>query len=437
MANRISTAPPRGMRDILPPEVELRDAATQQISSVYRGYGFRRIETPALESLKLLAGSEGGENEKLIFKVLKRGEDLEAAVRAGGELAEHGLRFDLTVPLARYYAENHAHLPDPLKAVQIGSVWRAERPQKGRFRQFTQCDIDVLGVASGLVEVELILATSEAFDRLGLTNLTVRINDRRILGLIAQHCGFGEDQQTGFFITFDKLDKLGPEGVLAELRESGHPPAAIERFERLLPTLQKRELSLEALPDALAMSVTRRSPEAFESLAWIIRTAVSEMPAGARVQFDPTLVRGMGYYTGTIFEMASPAFPSSIAGGGRYDRMIGRLLGRDVPACGFSIGFERLITILTERGAATAAPEPVAAARRIALLVDAGGDLVAALAAARGLRAQGDLVSLELRRKNVGKQLDDFVTHGFWGYATAEPGGGVTVKALAGKVGRG
>src|SRR6185503_8464997 len=339
MANRVGTAPPRGMRDILPSEVELRDAATQQILSVYRGYGFRRIETPALESLKLLAGSEGGENEKLIFKVLRRGEDLEAAIASGGELAEHGLRFDLTVPLARYYAENHARLPDPLKAVQIGPVWRAERPQKGRFRQFTQCDIDVLGVASGVVEVELILATSEALDRLGLTNLTVRINDRRILGLVAQHCGFAEDQQAGFFITFDKLDKLGPEGVLAELREAGLPAAAVERFE---------------------------------SLAWIIRTASGEMPSGARVQFDPTLVRGMGYYTGTIFEMVSPAFPSSIAGGGRYDRMIGRLLGRDVPACGFSIGFERLITILTERGAAAATPEPVASARRIALLVDAG-----------------------------------------------------------------
>src|SRR5512145_1686433 len=187
---RISTAPPRGMRDVLPPEVELRDAATQQILAVYRSFGFRRIETPALESLRLLASSDGGENEKLIFKVLKRGEDLEAAVGAGGELADLGLRFDLTVPLARYYAENHAKLPDPLKAIQIGPVWRADRPQKGRYRQFTQCDIDVLGMASGLVEVELILATSEALTRLGLTDLTVRVNDRRILGQIARHCGF-------------------------------------------------------------------------------------------------------------------------------------------------------------------------------------------------------------------------------------------------------
>jgi histidyl-tRNA synthetase len=431
VATKPSTSPPRGTRDILPPEVELRDGATQRILAVYRSFGFRRIETPALESLRLLAGSEGGENEKLIFKVLKRGEDLEAAVRTGGELADLGLRFDLTVPLARYYAENHARLPDPLKAIQIGPVWRAERPQKGRYRQFTQCDIDTLGLASGVVEVELILATCEALARLGLTDLTVRINDRRILSLIARHCGFADADQGAFFITFDKLDKLGAEGVLGELRQSGLEPTAIEQFERLLPTLQKGETALPQLGTSLGGG---EPGEAFDSLAWIIRTANAEMPPGARVQFDPTLVRGMGYYTGTIFEIASPAFPSSIAGGGRYDRMVGRLLGRDVPACGFSIGFERLIMILSERGEAGApgAVEPAAAARRIALLVDGGGDLTAALAAARALRAEGHLVSLELKRKNVGKQLGDLATHGFWGYATGEAPGPASVKPLTG-----
>jgi histidyl-tRNA synthetase len=426
VADKLSTAPPRGMRDILPPETELRDAATQEILAVYRGYGFRRIETPALESLRLLGSSDGGENEKLIFKVLKRGEDLEGAVRAGGELADLGLRFDLTVPLARYYAENHAQLPDPLKAIQIGPVWRAERPQKGRYRQFTQCDIDVLGMASGLVEVELILATSEALTRLGLTDLTVRVNDRRILGQIARHCGFAERAQAGFFITFDKLDKVGAEGVLAELRGAGAEPAAVERFERLLPALQKRELSL----DGLRASLGGEDGEAFESLGWIIRTAQGAMPAGARVQFDPTLVRGMGYYTGTIFEMASAAFASSIAGGGRYDRMIGTMLGREVPACGFSIGFERLIMILGERGGA-ARRAATAAAGRIALLVEGGGDLAGALAAARRLRAEGHQVSLELKRKNLGKQLEDFATHGFTGYATWDAQG-LAVKPLTG-----
>ena len=431
MASKINTAPPRGMRDILPHEVELRDAAIQQILAVYRGYGFRRIETPALESLRLLAGADAGENEKLIFKVLKRGEDLESALREGQQLADLGLRFDLTVPLVRYYAENHARLPDPLKAIQIGPVWRAERPQKGRYRQFTQCDIDVLGMSSPIVEVELMLATGEALTRLGLSGLTVRVNDRRVLSLIARYCGFGEERQGGFFIAFDKLDKIGAEGVIGELREVGHDSAALARFERLLPTLQKRELSLDTLPETLGAS-DGAGRAAFESLAWIIATANAAMPAGTRAQFDPTLVRGMGYYTGTIFEIASPAYPSSIAGGGRYDRMVGKLLGREVPACGFSIGFERLVQILLERGD-TAAPGAVATEptpRRIALLVEERADLATALTAARTLREEGQLVSLELKRKNLGKQLEDLARHDFWGYALWEASGAVTVKPL-------
>jgi histidyl-tRNA synthetase len=417
------------MRDLLPAEVELRDAATQQILAVYRAFGFRRIETPAMESLRLLMGSEGGENEKLMFKVLKRGEELEAAQRSGGELAEHGLRFDLTVPLARYYAENHARLPDPLKAVQIGPVWRGDRPQKGRYRQFTQCDIDIVGVASGVAEVELILATSEALTRLGLTDLTMRLNDRRLLRAIARHCGFTDAAEAGFFIAFDKLDKIGPEGVVGELREAGADAAAVERFEGLLPTLQKGEVSLETLP-ALLGAGAAGAAEALELVAWIIRTVNPEMPGGARVQFDPTLVRGMGYYTGTIFEATSPAYPSSIAGGGRYDRMVGRLLNRDVPACGFSIGFERLIGILTERGAAGAAPAEQTAGRRIALLVEGTRDLAPALAVARALRSAGDLVSLEVRRKNLGKQLESLAEHGFTAFATTETAGPPTVKPL-------
>ena len=416
------------MRDILPDEVELRDAAVREIVAVYRAYGFRRIETPALEHLALLAGSEGGENEKLIFKVMKRGEELESARRAGEELADLGLRFDLTVPLARYYAENHARLPDPLKAIQIGPVWRAERPQKGRFRQFTQCDIDVLGLASPLVEIELILATTDALARLGLSGLTVRINDRRLLEVVARHCGFAEAAHAAFFIAFDKLDRLGAEGVLGELREGGHETKAVRRFEALLPVLQKAEVSLEGLRAALPGA---GGTDAWQSLATIIATANAEIAAGCRVRFDPTLVRGMGYYTGPIFEIAAAGYPSSIAGGGRYDRMIGRLLGREVPASGFSIGFERLISILGERGGVPAREGAAAPQRRVALLVDDSGDVAAAVRAAKALRAEGYLVSLEVRRKNVKKQLDDLLTHGFWGYAALDdPARAPQVKPL-------
>jgi histidyl-tRNA synthetase len=420
------------MRDVLPGEVELRDAATQDIVRVYRSYGFRRIETPALESLRLLVGSEGGENEKLIFKVMKRGDELEAAVASGGrDLADLGLRFDLTVPLARYYAENHARLPDPLKAIQIGPVWRAERPQKGRYRQFTQCDIDVLGVGGIVSEVELILATCEALAGLGLTGLTVRVNDRRLLALIARHCGFAENRQASFFIAFDKLDKIGAEGVLGELRAGGHEAAVVARFEALLPVLQKREISLAALRQAV--TAPGEAAAAFDVLAAILAIVGPELPEGARAQFDPTLVRGMGYYTGTIFEIASPSFPSSIAGGGRYDRLVGRLLGREVPACGFSIGFERLVAILGERDGRrpTAARATPPSPRRIALLVDDESALSRALPAARDLRARGDLVSLELRRKHTRKQLDDLQSHGFSDYAVLEAGAtSATVKPL-------
>jgi histidyl-tRNA synthetase len=419
------------MRDVLPDEVELRDTASQLIVGVYRSHGFRRIETPALESLRLLVGSEGGENEKLIFKVLKRGDDLEGARASGVELADLGLRFDLTVPLARYYAENHARLPDPLKAIQIGPVWRAERPQKGRYRQFTQCDIDVVGVSGIVSEVELILATCEALARLGLTGLTVRVNDRRILALIARHCGFAADRQSSFFIAFDKLDKVGRDGVVGELREAGHAPEAVARFEALLPVLLDAEMSLTSLERSLAPGTDEVT--AFRSLAAILAIVGPELLAGARVSFDATLVRGMGYYTGTIFEIVSPEFPSSIAGGGRYDRMVGRLLGRDVPACGFSIGFERLIAILGDRGGRPGALVRSAAepSRRIALLVDDERSLSHAVQAARALREQGDLVSLELRRKNTRKQLDDLATHGFSDYGVLEAGkSSATVKPL-------
>ena len=418
------------MRDVLPDEVELRDRAVQTILGVYRGYGFRRIETPALESLRLLASGEGGENEKLIFKVLKRGDELRTALERGEELADLGLRFDLTVPLARYYAQNHAKLPNPLKAIQIGPVWRAERPQRGRFRQFTQCDIDVLGVGGPVIEVELILATAEALVTLGLSELTVRINDRRILAGIARACGFDDARQGGFFISFDKLDKVGAAGVIRELRESGHDAAPIGQFETLLASLDPAHATLETVMAAVAAAATAEVTASAAALRTIVDAVTVALPAGCRIRFDPTLVRGMGYYTGPIFEIAAGAYPSSIAGGGRYDRMVGKLLGRDVPASGFSIGFERLISILSERPAGAVAPTGMA--ERIALLIDdPDADLAGSVAVAQRLRRDGRLVSLEVRRKNWKKQAEDLAAHGFAGWVRYNDGEPWRVRSLA------
>jgi histidyl-tRNA synthetase len=385
------------MRDILPPEAELRDFAAGTILAVYRRHGFRRIECPALESLQLLTGGGGGENEKLIFKVLKRGEKLSLGPdTAEADLADLGLRFDLTVPLARYYAENHAKLPSPLRAVQIGPVWRAERPQRGRYRQFTQCDIDIVGVTSEVAEIELILGTTEALGELGLADLTVRINDRRVLAAMAAWCGFAPERHASVFITLDKWDKLSPVEIRRELEEAGHPRTAVARMLELYdrPTAAG---GLDAMRDQVGAP---SADEAFRSLSRIVDTVRDAAGDRFRIAFDPTLVRGMGYYTGPIFEIGSSSFTGgSIAGGGRYDGMIGALLGRPVPATGFSIGFERVIEIL---GQSRSRRE--GAARLAVLFDESEGALLWALASARALRAQGHLVALERQARSRGAQ---------------------------------
>jgi histidyl-tRNA synthetase len=402
------------MRDLLPREVELRDSASAKILEVYTAFGFRRIETPALENIRLLAGSDGGENEKLIYKVLKRGAKLESVTPGrDDELADLGLRFDLTVPLARYYAHNHAHLPDPFKAIQIGPVWRAERPQKGRFRQFTQCDIDILGLASEVAEIELILATCEAIITLGLEHPRVRLNDRRILAAVANHCGVEPSRHAGFFVTLDKLDKIGREGVERELRAEGHAESAISRLRALLwpsDAHGRRAPHGGDVLDRLCREVPAIEPFG-ESLRTVVRTVEPEAGQRFDLDFDPTLVRGMGYYTGPIFEVAYAEDAAAIAGGGRYDRMIGKLLGREVPACGFSIGFERVILILQEKAGIHAGER-----QRIVVLFDGTESLPDVFATARRLRTGGQVVSLTLRKKNLGKQLDDLADEGFGGY---------------------
>jgi histidyl-tRNA synthetase len=422
MPVKFDTAPPRGMKDQLPAEVELRDRATATILATYRRYGFRRIETPALENLRLLQGSGGGENEKLIYKVLKRGAKLDAAATTReDDLADLGLRFDLTVPLARYYAHHRAELPDPFKAIQIGPVWRAERPQKGRFRQFTQCDIDILGVISEIAEVELILATSEALIELGLERPRIRLNDRRILSAMASFCGVEPDRHGDFFITLDKLDKIGREGVERELREAGYDAGAISKlFALVLSSDGGSSSSLERLAQAVPPASA-----GVESLRTILRTVGQEAGERFTVGFDASLVRGMGYYTGPIFEAAYGDYGGSIAGGGRYDRMVGRLLGQDVPACGFSIGFERVVSILE------AQTDLVGSERdRVAFLFEPADPLAEVAAEAGRLRGRDRTVSLTLKRKNLARQLDDLAGEGFGSYAVFRQGQSPEVKAL-------
>jgi histidyl-tRNA synthetase len=399
------TSPVRGMRDLLPAECALRDAAAERILAVYRSHGFQRIETPALERLELLAGSQGGENEKLIFKVLKRGEKLDLS-RPGlteDDLVDAGLRYDLTVPLARYYAEHQAELPSPFKAIQVGPVWRAERPQKGRYRQFTQMDIDILGDASLAAEVELILATTEALAAVGLSGVTVRLNDRRLLQALAESADIAPAAFGAVCVAIDKLDKVGWAGIERELAGGGIDQGHVRA---LRANLEACELQLEyggESPSAVG------EPRAFDALARIRRlvSALSGMSA-TRVRIDPTLARGMGYYTGPIFEVAVEGLPYSLAGGGRYDRMIGGLTGRDVPATGFSIGFERLVLLLQERGVS-----PAAAPRRVALVYGAEDDLASAMHEASRRRADGAIVSVIARRRKAGKQRADLERQGF------------------------
>ena len=423
-----NTSPARGMRDLLPREVELRDAVTATILDCYQRYGFTRIETPALEHIELLNSGEGGENEKMIYKVLKRGEKLDLTrpnVRED-DLVDLGLRYDLTVPLARYYANNVAKLPTPFKVIQVGPVWRAERPQAGRYRQFIQCDIDILGEASELAEIELVSATADAITALGFTGFTVRINDRQILLGLAEACGFAPEDYGSVFITLDKLDKVGLDGVRAELESKGFAAEPIQRMMEALNGFPQDRSDFAATRAALPAGVPAEPLDQLERIIGVVGAL-----AGDRftLVFDPTLVRGMGYYTGTIFEIEAPGYNGSIAGGGRYDRMIGKLLGREVAACGFSIGFERLMQILEERGYA-----PPTSSKKLALLFDAeADDLAAVLATGATLREQGYVVNMQPRAKKMRRQLDELSAQGYTLMALYRAGDALPeIKALEG-----
>lgn len=403
--------PPRGMRDFLPADKARREHVLGVIRAVFSSHGFDEIETPVMEDASRLHAGLGGDNEKLAFGVLKRGltkEQLNEATDAL-DLADLGLRFDLTVPLARFYASHRAELPTVFRAIQIAPVWRAERPQKGRYRQFVQCDIDIIGEAGPLAEIELLTATAATVDALGLEGWSIRINDRRLLVSMLTVLGFVASEHDAVLITLDKLDKIAEAGVVAELRERGFTPAAIDAlddFFNRVQTLEHLTFGARLIAKALPAGVDQSVIEELASLG----TAVNAAQGKQVVVFDPFLVRGMGYYTGTIFEIAHPASASSLGGGGRYDGMIGRFLGTDVAAAGFSIGFERivdLVEITTD-----------VQAQAVALLYEADVDIATLLSLKTALIAQGKRVRLERAPRNTRPLLEQLTASGFDSVAT-------------------
>ncbi len=401
--------PVNGMKDILPREMRIRDYLIALIKDTYRSFGFTPIETPVVESLPNLLSKQGGDNEKLIFKVMKRGEKFRPFDGASEEdLADSGLRYDLTVPLVRYYANNANDLPRPFKALQIGPVFRADRPQRGRFREFYQCDIDIIGEPGNLAEIELILATSTLLGRIGFKGFTVHINDRRILRAMASAAGVRDEDCDRVFIILDKMDKIGADGVAAELAEIGYGENVSGAYLEMFDRISKAQDPLRTLASILGDHIENGI---IDNLDTIIAACKKGAEADFNLVFDPSLVRGMGYYTGPIFEIEIGDFGSSCGGGGRYDKMVGKFTGQDAPACGFSVGFERIITILLEQGY-----EIPGTADRIAFLVEKGMPaerLALVMDEARALRAEGTEVSVVTMAKNKKFQKEQLAGEGF------------------------
>ncbi len=401
--------PVTGMRDILPREMEIRDYVIGLIKETYGTFGFSSIETPCVEHIANLSNKQGGENEKLIFKILKRGEKLKLDTAAcEADLVDSGLRYDLTVPLSRYYANNSNELGAPFKALQMGNSWRADRPQRGRFRQFMQCDIDILGEPSILAEIELILATTTLLGRLDFKNFTIRINNRRILKAMAAYCGFEADEYDNVFVILDKMDKIGMDGVEAELLETGYGAEEVRKCMELFRTVTNDIAGVRYIKEVLGSCLEEGTAEDMEA---IISTVEQVKTADFRVVFDPTLVRGMGYYTGPIFEISMDGFSGSVGGGGRYDEMIGKFTGNDTCACGFSIGFERIVMLLLERGF-----EVPSAAKKIAYLIDKKASperMRQVLQQANEERAAGYRVNISIMKKNKKFQKEQLAKDGY------------------------
>ncbi|MBE5964818.1 MAG: histidine--tRNA ligase [Lachnospira sp.] len=397
------------MKDILPEEMQVRDYVISVIKETYNKFGFTSIETPCMENIENLSSKQGGENEKLIFKVLKRGEKLNLeTANTEADLVDMGLRYDLTVPLVRFYSNNSNQLPTPFKALQMGNVWRADRPQRGRYRQFMQCDIDILGEPSNLAEIELILATTTTLGKLGFENFQIRINERRILKAMAAYSGFEEKDYDTVFIILDKMDKIGLDGVSNELVASGFAKENVDKYVALFDGVSKADNGVAYIADTLGDYL---EAEVKDSLLEIIESVENTKTAKFDLVFDPTLVRGMSYYTGTIFEIAMPEFGGSCGGGGRYDKMVGKFTGNDVPACGFSIGFERIILLLMEKGFKV----PNAGKKKVYLIEKgiSGSKLCDIIDKAQKERANGNNVMVARMNKNKKFQKEQLMAQGY------------------------
>ncbi|MBD5547608.1 MAG: histidine--tRNA ligase [Lachnospiraceae bacterium] len=405
----LSKKPVTGMKDILPEEMQIRDYVIGVIKETYGAFGFTSIETPCVENIENLSNKQGGENEKLIFKILKRGEKLNLeTAESEKDLVDGGLRYDLTVPLVRFYSNHANELPNPFKALQMGNVWRADRPQRGRYRQFMQCDIDILGESSNLAEIELILATTTTLGKLGFKNFQIRINERRILKAMAAYSGFAEDSYDSVFITLDKMDKIGLDGVEKELLENGFAKESVDKYLALFKGMESAEDGLGFLAGELGDYLEE---EVRVSLQEIMESVRATQCSDFELVFDPTLVRGMSYYTGTIFEIAMPEFGGSCGGGGRYDKMVGKFTGNDVPACGFSIGFERIILLLMESGFKVPSQPS-----KVAYLLEKGlpgEELCKVIAKAQEERREGKQVLVVRMNKNKKFQKEQLTKEGY------------------------
>lgn len=401
--------PVTGMKDILPKEMAIRDYCIALIKDTYKTFGFCSVETPCVEHIENLNSKQGGENEKLIFKILKRGEKLKLEeAKEELDLVDGGLRYDLTVPLSRYYSNHANELPGPFKALQMGNVWRADRPQRGRYRQFMQCDIDILGEPTILAEIELILATTTLLGKLDFHNFTIRINDRRILKAMAAYSGFAEADYDTVFIILDKMDKIGLDGVREELLKEGYAETSVSKYLDLFGKITADVAGVQYLKDTLGEYLP---DEVAENLKTIIASVESTKSADFKMAFDPTLVRGMSYYTGPIFEISMDEFGGSVGGGGRYDEMIGRFTGQATPACGFSIGFERIIMLLLERDF-----QIPGTGHKVAYLIEKNmpaDKLLVILNQAKKAREDGAIVNIAIMKKNKKFQKEQMEAEGY------------------------